>query len=218
MNRTTSVPAPSPSRHAAIALATFLLIALAACGKPAAVPRYDDGEAEFARLTNDLVVAARAGDRGRVKALAATLALPDAEAWFTSTFGAAAAPRLLEEYRAAGIDRFAADAAPALIKLVRDDGRTAWEVHRAATADDEQATGYQVRALRAMTTPTALYRLRLRRPDGSKAYSLWSFAYVAGGFRIVGKLKRADESPQSDDLKMLSELPVAEARALLDRP
>ncbi|MBL8625156.1 MAG: hypothetical protein JNK64_27850 [Myxococcales bacterium] len=197
----------------ALALA---LILLAACGKSAPhVKHYDEGEAGFQAFADDLVAAAKRGDDAMVTALARSATLPDPAGWFTATFGADAGARLADEYTHTGLPQFATDAAKVMRRLVQDEGRSKVETRRIADAKDERGTGFQSRALRTMVAPVPLYAMRFQRPDGSKVYSLWSFVYVDGGYRIVGKLKKADPAPMSDDLQMLSELPIADARALL---
>ncbi len=203
-------------RPRALGAIALLLVMLAACGKGApTVTHYDEGEAGFQAFADDFVAAARRDDGALVTALARSATLPDPAGWYTATFGAETGARLADEYTQSGVAKFPDGAAKVMRHLVTDAGRTKVETRRVVDAKDDRATGFQALAIGAMTKPVPLYAMRFQRPDGSKVYSLWSFAYVDGGYRFVGKLKKADAAPMSDDLQMLSELPMADARALL---
>jgi hypothetical protein len=67
-----------------------------------------------------------------------------------------------------------------------------------------------------MKHPVALYLARFRRPDGSGSFTLWSFAYVDGAFRMIGKTKALAPSSSDKTLDELGELPVGEAKGLLE--
>lgn len=200
------------------ALALALTVLLVACGKGApTVKHYDEGAAGFQAFADDLLRAGKAGDRATLGALARAATLPDPRGWFTATFGAEAADRLVAEYDDTGLAAFPKEAGKVLTRLIKTDGRGRVETRMIERGGDDRATGFQDLAIRAMKRPTPLYALRLMRPDGSKVFSLWSFAYVDGAYRLVGKLKKADPAPMSSDLEMLSELPMADARELLAR-
>jgi|GEM_PF-1845789 len=200
-----------------LALALAALVTVAACGKKTA-PKVDTykGDAEgFQLLAGDLVAAAVNGDTAHLAAMSKTMKLPDPAAWFGTTFGPEARDRMVAEYNGYDFDKLIAQAPKLFTQLVKTDGRTSVDARRIDSATDERGTGYQVTAIKLMKQPTPLYSMRLELPDGSKTFSLWSFAYVDGAFRIVGKMKTADPTPLSDDLAQLSELPVEDARALL---
>jgi hypothetical protein len=206
----------APRRLVLLALTLGLAFTLAACSKKARPLRdYPDGLDGFRQLATDWVAAAKDGDKAHVEKMAARMALPDPPAFFAETFGADAKDRLLAEYTEGAAD-FTKVSGGLLLKLVKDEGRNQFEVRRHTDPEDPDATGFQMLALRGMKQPVPLYTLRLSRPDGSKVFSLWSFVYVGGGYRIVGRLTKVDDKPRSSDLDMLMQLPTAEAKKILD--
>jgi hypothetical protein len=209
------------SRHA-ILLATVLAVAaLAACDKgggTAAAKSYPDTAAGFDQYANDLVATVKDNREAQFVAMAKDLALPDAKAWFAETFGTEAGARMLAEYDGYGLAKF--DGAWKDMRgLVVEQGRNTVHTTRHTDPKDDLATGYQANALRTMVKPTALYRLQLTRPDGEKSFTLWSFVYVDGKFRLAGHMKQAVPSDPNEDmakeLDMLGELPIVEARRIM---
>jgi hypothetical protein len=193
-----------------------LLTVLAACGKKARqLNDYEEGDTGFVLLASDWVDAAKAGDKGHVKKMAARMALPDPNKFFTDTFGAEAAERMLAEYNEGSAD-FAAVSGELLTKLVKDEGRSKYSIVRVTDPEDPAATGFQMLAMRAMKQKVPLYTLRLQRPDGSKSFTLWSFVYVDGGYRMVGRMQQADPKPRSKDMDMLLQLPTRDAKEILE--
>lgn len=189
-----------------------IVLALAACGKHAA--SYPDTGAGFQAELDDVIDAAKAGDHDRLAALTEDLTLPDARAFYARTFGPEHADALVAELASEGGARFGEDAPAGFADLVAH-GRTEVTVVRSDRPSD-QATGYQNVALRAMKRPTPLYLARFTRADGSGSFTLWSFAYVDGAFRMIGKTKVLAPATGDQALDELGELPVAEARGLLD--
>ena len=190
----------------------LLLVAVAACSKHA--PSYPDTEDGFRAQMQDAISAAKVGDDDRLASVTGDLTLPRAHDWYASTFGADHADALVAELASEGGARFGEEA-PAGFKDLVAHARTEVAVVRTDTPCDE-ATGYQNIALRSMKRPVALYLARFTRPDGSGSFTLWSFAYVDGAFRMIGKTKALRPSSGDKILDDLGELPVAEARQLLD--
>ena len=203
----------------AIAIAIAIAVAATGCDKGPAAPRsYPDTAAGFEQFARALIATVKDNRRSDYDTIARTLTLPDAQAWFSTTFGPEAGARLHAEYEGYGIKDFKR-AWPDLRKLVIDDGRDTVNTTRHTDPGDELATGYQANALRAMKQPTALYRLQLVRADGSKSFTLWSFVHVDGAFRLAGQMKQAeppgDDGEFAKELDLLGELPIAEARKLM---
>jgi hypothetical protein len=70
------------------------------------------------------------------------------------------------------------------------DGRTFVSVTKIESATDDNGTGSQKQALAAMKVKVPLYTVRFReQPGTSSGYTLWSFVYVDGGFRFIGKMQ-----------------------------
>jgi hypothetical protein len=189
----------------------LVLFAFAACSKHASYP---DTEAGFREQMEDAITAAKAGDDDRLALVTRDLTLPNARAWYASTFGADHADALVAELANEGGAQFGDDAPVGFKDLVAHD-RTHVEVVRTDKPCDE-ATGFQNIAIRSMKRPIALYLARFTRPDGSGSFTLWSFAYVDGAFRMIGKTKALHATTGDKVLDELGELPVAEARQLLD--
>jgi hypothetical protein len=99
---------------------------------------------------------------------------------------------------------------------VKDEGRTKYSIVRVTDSESPEATGFQMLAMRAMKQKVPLYTLRLQRPDGSKSFTLWSFVYVDGGYRMVGRMQQADPKPRSKDMDMLLQLPTRDAKEILE--
>jgi hypothetical protein len=203
-------------------IAPFALL-LAACGKKAPPPVVDEAHyandaAGLDKLFTDLLAAAKKKDDARAKVYAESLKLPEPAAWFTTTFGAELGASLAAEYDAEGYAGFGDSAAEGLRGLLAQ-GRTDVTTSCHASADDDAATGYQVSALRAMKQPAPLCTVRISDPGSDKGYTLWSFTWVDGKFRFVGKMKKADthevDPSIATEMDMLAELPVRDAREIL---
>jgi hypothetical protein len=114
-----------------------------------------------------------------------SLLLPEAPTWFLATFGEEHARALALEY-APWILRL-----PDLPSEVRRNaaaGKTELLVERFERSDDEMATTFQAIALRKMKTKLPLYSMRLVEPGDEDGWHLWSFAWVDGKVRFIGRL------------------------------
>ena len=148
-------------------------------------------EAEMRSLVDELVRNDERAARQRV----AAFQLPDARSWMTETFGPAGAG-LADEYKAV------AGQLPQLVDVLHDlvrRGQTRIVVERFTDPADLAATGYQATALTLMRKPVPLYSVRLiseadAGPSG--VYHLWSFVYVDGRFRWIGKLRALAAAPR----------------------
>jgi hypothetical protein len=230
-------PAPAPAKPVRRRMALWIAIGVVLAGggvtaavlatrgpdargpTPAARTVYPDTQAGFDRFAQELIDNVREGRRAEFMDLAGTVALPDPATWFGLVFGEDRAARLVEEYEAGPGPRFA-NIWDELRTVVVHESRSTVTTSRHLDPNDELATGYQVTALRQMQAPIALYRLRLSRADGSNIYALWSWVHIAGRFRLVGKMKQVDpldpDAEMAKELDLLSELPMVEARRILD--
>jgi hypothetical protein len=121
-----------------------------------------------------------------VKTAGLRLQLPDSVKWFTEVFGADAAVPLEKEYsslRAGWVKQFGS-----LLKGVRGRGQTSVAVQLVRGANDPDASPAQRQVLAAMKQSEPLYTLRFINPATREQYVMYSFAYVDGAFRYVGKL------------------------------
>lgn len=169
-------------RYAFVALALVLLIA------PVRVARaadYPDTPAGFESLNKDILTALQDGKTDAAKDLIKTLVLPDADKWFVTTFGDEHGKPMAEQYAKT------AEALPdALLKVYQDQlkqNRTNVKAYKVESADDKNATAQQQAQLAAMKTKVPLYGVRLIAPGKEAGMHLWSFVYVDGHFRMIGK-------------------------------
>lgn len=171
--------------------AVALVLTYAAESARAAAPAADSTDALKAQFQKalDLVDAGDAGASAAIK----DLLLPEPEKWFTATFGELLGKPAAEEY--ARIVNAAEKEFTGLAKVAKDRG---YKVVAASKIDDpksEQATGGQKAALEAMKQKVALYTVKLGKPEpvdgktGIGGISIWSFAFVDGKFRLVGKMR-----------------------------
>lgn len=200
--------------HTRVVIAGLALSLVAGCGKKSF--HYDGTDDGFARLVADIQGANRTDDDlDRLARITKDLSLPDPKGFYTRTFGAEHADALVAELASENSTRFADDA-PKGMRDLYDHGYVAATGHCFDKPDDA-ATGYQNVALRAMKQPAPLCTMRFSKPgepDGD--FTLWSFAYVDGAWRMIGKTKAL--APKSDDpiMDQLGELPVRDAKKLLE--
>jgi hypothetical protein len=128
------------------------------------------------------------------------LALPDASAFFQSTFGPELGGTLAAEYtqQAAKLPTIGS-----FFEVNRAKGRTRIFIEVLLKADDENANGFQQAAVRAMVRPIPLYTVNLVEPAKDIGASLWSFVHLDGKFRFIGKLKATKpDGTQLDELSI----------------
>jgi hypothetical protein len=145
---------------------------------------YADGEEGLTKLAADLVAAAKAKDQEKLEKLCGSLALPDAGAFFKKTFGDEKGAAL-----AGGYDKMKGEMPKGLAKDLAknvEKGRT--EVH-VKKAEGDQATGAQKTATDTMKEKVALWTISLVEPGQKLGTSYWSFAYVDGAWRFLGKMR-----------------------------
>jgi hypothetical protein len=134
------------------------------------------------------------------------LALPDANAYFTATFGADNAAKVTADY-AAEVPKLATIGG--FFKVARLKGKTEILIEKHTSPDDEESNALQEAAIRAMQTPVPIYTINCVEPGKTIGSSLWSFVYVGGKFRYIGKLKGL--KPGASPIDELSKRDVKEA-------
>lgn len=185
-----------------LVLLVGLLVVLLACKKFMGGKSYAEGEEGLKQLATDL--SAAEGDDA--EKLGKDLALPDAQKFFTTTFGPELATQLASEYatdvpKLGTIHQF--------FKAGQAKGRTEILVEKHVSAEDENANGLQEAALKAMKTPMPIYTINVVEPGKTIGSSLWSFAYVDGSYRYLGKLKAV--KPGASALDELSKKDLKDA-------
>jgi hypothetical protein len=168
-----------------VLLAPLAVAAPASAGQP-------ESEAGLKTVIEELLAAGKAGDAARVEELARGMVLPDHEAWFRRVFGAELAAKLAAEY--AKLIATLEKEFDALLAQVLKENRTSVRVKAFRKADAPEANENQKRALRAMKTKVTLYSARLvRAEDKVGGIHFYSFVYVDGAFRFVGKLRALEQ-------------------------
>jgi len=189
----------------------------AALGTDAASPvpsvDYPDSPAGLQALLTDLKNAIQADNTVAMARLLASLRLPNYESWFANRFKAKVASRLTQEYEP--VFGEIGNLGGVLRKYAIGDETEPGEirVERFSSSADEQATGYQMWALRKMKPVSPIYSARLIA-NKNNVFHIWSFVHEAGTFRYIGKMKKIIVLPRSDRHKSLD---WREFR-VLDRP
>lgn len=205
----------APLFIAPLVAATLALASLGACGKDkaAASKAYPETTEGLEQLIADLGALSRSDDKAAAS-LANSLRPDDAGAWFAAHFKPEVARRLTAELESR-LDQYAG--LGKVIAAQQARGRTVITAEAFTDATDDAATGVQSLALRAMTKPAALYSVRMVEPGKKSGFHLYSFVYDNGRFRLVGKMKKADDKPPgSAELQALGEIRVRDARVFLE--
>ncbi len=160
------------------------------CLAAAAPLRAQDAVPELARQVEDLLAAARVGDKGRLAALIDNLRLPDHGAWFERAFGpqegsaqAAKYARFLEQFEPALEQRFGALATQTGLEV---------EVSRVAVSPDAVES---VEELPSVQFPLTLFAVTVRKPGTDFAPRIAWFVHSAGAFRFVGRMRVSTAPP-----------------------
>jgi len=171
----------------------FSLCLIAALLTPptrAAEPIYPDTADGLKKLMEDTLAAVKAGDKEKASTLIKAMQLPDAKAWFNSTWGEEKGKGMANAY--ARLEKnFEKDFTKVFEKLAKD-GRTYPTVHKIESATDDNASGAQKKAIEAMKQKVALYSVDFGPQPGETGFNLRSFVFVDGQFRFAGKLGSAE--------------------------
>ena len=121
----------------------------------------------------------------RLKALIKTFAVPGYEAWMKKTFGDDIGAERAKKY---------GEMAPSMeqgvmgfLEAATKEKQTAVTVVHLTDPADPEAKGAQSEALKSMKAPVALYTVSFKVPGEPLGKSLWSWVYVDGAFRLMGK-------------------------------
>lgn len=163
-------------------LLVALLVVLLGCKKLMGGKSYPESEEGLRQLATDL----SSGEGEDAEKLGRELALPDAQKFFSGTFGPELGPQLASEY-ATDVPKL--PTIHMFFKAGKAKGRTELLIEKHVSADDENCNGLQEAAIRAMKTPIPIYTVNMVEPGKTIGSSLWSFAHVDGSFRYLGKMK-----------------------------
>ncbi len=155
----------------------------------------------------------RSGNDKRVGEALTSMTIGDPAAFFAEHFPEEVAKQLAADYPAK------AEHLPELGAVLRsqlDKGRDQIVVEKFDNPDDGKAVGYQSAALKAMTTKTTLYSVRLRPKNREQGFHLWSFVHDGSRFRWVGKLRAILPTSDSRQDRLL-QLRVDRAAQVPDR-
>ncbi len=164
-----------------------LLVLLAGCGKPPAGPG-NERSAEKTSKWKPTLESFRTWAEALVARPRSDVLLDKPERWFAEHFEPRVARRLTQEYAelASQIEQL-----PEVIRQQKASGKTQIEVWAVSDPKDPKATGAQAAALKAMRKPVTLYTLRMKKPGERLGFTVWSFVYQDGQFRLAGKMRAA---------------------------
>ncbi|MBA4192100.1 MAG: hypothetical protein C0467_29325 [Planctomycetaceae bacterium] len=135
----------------------------------------------------DLYTATKEGEKQKAADLAKPLVLPKPETWFKGVFGDEKGTKMTAEYNKV-VPKFEGDIEQLFAKVVKA-GQSEISVLRFERAPDPKAVGYQNDAMAVMKKPVPLYSVRFVKPGDRLGQHVYSFVYVDGGFRMVGKMQ-----------------------------
>lgn len=163
------------------------------------LPTYPETSEGLKQLFSDLLTAAQERQGQKVYAIMRSLLLPDADKWFTDTFGEDVGSPLAQEYTRE-MEKFPAAMTGLFLRLTnpKDLKITVTAVEQ---SDDPNAKIHQRFALAAMANPVPLYTVKLQKENSSSHITLWSIVYVDGGFRLAGKMERIREAIKAAEKK-----------------
>ena len=142
--------------------------------------------ATLQKLMEDTLAAVKAGQKDKVAALLKPLVLPDATNWFKKVFGDEIGAKLGAGYNK--ISPTIPTDLPGIFAGRLKEGQTIVSVKKVESATGPDGTGLQKQAIAAMKTKVPLYLVRFAEKPGMPGFTLWSFVYVDGQFRLVGKM------------------------------
>ena len=157
----------------------------------ASTSTYPEGAEGLKKLIEDITKLLRAGDTKAATALVEGLARFNFGAWFERVFGEQLGAALATPLKGMDSPLGVANLVQTFSEQVRQ-GRTVVQVQR-FTGQDNDATGYQNRAMAQMKRSEPIYSVRLLEPGQSLGYHMYSFIYAQGGFRLVGKMQLPPE-------------------------
>jgi cell division septation protein DedD len=169
-----------------VVVCVAILLAGLTVRAPAAVVSYPESPEGLAKLLEDTFASIKSGDTDRTRELIRSMELPDQQAWVRKTFGDDFGAAIAIEY-----GRRAPQLEAELTKSFEDcvaERRTFVKAIKIESSDDDNATGLQKTALQHMRLKVPLYTVKFGDRPGGTGYSMWSWVYVRGSFRIAGKM------------------------------
>jgi hypothetical protein len=148
----------------------------------AAEESFPETQEVLRKYFEQMMDATEVGNLSFAKTLARDMIIPNHKRWFAENFGREAGERLDVDY---SIIIKSADTPEGLFNIPKllERPRTPILVERITDPGDTNATGLQRKALLARKKDFALYTVEVR------GFSIWSFVYVDGAFRIAGKMQ-----------------------------
>jgi hypothetical protein len=143
-----------------------------------------DRSKELQQLMESAISAARKNDSKKLREIAISLKLPDSQKWFVEEFGTAKGNALHSDYKY----RLFEQRLPIFFHEMVSDGSTVVTVTCVDHNKDKDGTWGQRSAIGTMTSPLKLYSVHFLHPGAKKGFHVFSFAYVDGGMRCVGRL------------------------------
>ncbi len=184
-------------------IAVFVALVVPGCGR-VDMSAYPDSTDGLVKLMTDMA-AAKENDR-KFTSYTNALILPAHDAWFKKAFG--------DSYHAVNAsDEYAQSLLVWTTPLkmffeeVAQKGRTEIRAVRIADTADENANTYQRLTLMRMSSnkfAIPLYTAEFVKPGSESGSTLWSFAYVDGQFRFLGKIRSMVPERERTPLKELS--------------
>lgn len=147
-------------------------------------PKYEDSTVGLHHAVEDMLDAARNGDRARLTEITTGLVLADPRQWFSRVFGAAQGEIYSQAY-----EKLAPNMAAGLARDLSDFAQnkfTSLEVTRFTASCDGRADETEYPVLAGRVQPEALSTVTFHRADLS--HSMRYFAFVDGAFRYLGNL------------------------------
>lgn len=154
----------------------------------AVVPAYPDTTKGLENFVRDMLKLEKDGDQQKLAVYERSLALPDADHWFKSVFGQELGSEMIAVSGPMRADAqiHTADMLATQIK----EKRTNIEAVRFDDSCNMRATAVEYPFLLLRQKPEHLYDVRFL---GSSTASLWAyFAYVDGGFRFIGNMRKKE--------------------------
>jgi hypothetical protein len=148
---------------------------------------YEDTTEGFRRLILDVIDSVSRGDIAQSQALIAGLELSDPVSWFSATFGPDDGVRAAQDYAKLS-GSFIAQVTNIFHEVVAK-GQTLLQITALDDPKSQGVTELQAAALSAARDSLRLYSVRFLQPGKERGFHLWSFAYVDGGFRLLGKIQ-----------------------------
>jgi len=142
---------------------------------------FPDSASGLEKLAKEMLKAQKDGDATRAAALAQSLVLPDAPAWYSEVFGEYTATHegLVYEQNRKNLP----DEILALFTRVLQEKYTSIAARRFDSSCDDDAGENTFSLLQQRLEPLPLYELRFF--NGVRFYRLWALAYVDGAFRFI---------------------------------